>query len=134
MRSGLGAACLVLLPLVSCGGGESRPSQPKDGIEVELAPTQVTPGIETSFTVIVAYSLAGDSTAVINYCWRPRGVDICTCEQDQRIVSPPSGQVGLSHTRALDGPSELVVFLSEWPHPYSWTPLARASVLVTTAP
>src|SRR5512138_730038 len=104
MRHGLGAASLVLLSLVACGGGDGGADPPrKNGVAiVELAPTRVVSGLRTVFTATVAYSLAGDSTAVINYCWLPQGVDLCILEEDERIVSLPSGRVELSHIRALD--------------------------------
>jgi hypothetical protein len=126
----------VLLSLVACGRGDGGADPPrKNGVEiVVLTPTHVVPALRTVFTATVAYSLAGDSTAVINYCWLPQGVELCILEEDERIVTPPSGRVELSHIRALDGPSEFIVFLSESPHPNSWDPLDRASVLVTTAP
>lgn len=148
MRILVAALCAIILTgIVGCGGTETETVVEtiggskiigKDGISI----TSVSPdndlvdGVNTTFTVVVRYTLASTNSGELMIGFNTQEVDsFRMLSSASKIVSKGTGEYKFIVETTVkdwgeDGDFEVYVNLSENPHLNSWSPLATDSKIL----
>jgi hypothetical protein len=136
MRILVAALCvIILIGIAGCGGTETETTVEtisKDGINI----TSVSPdkdlvdGVNTTFTVVVRYTLASTNSGELMIGFNTQEVgSFGMISSASKIVSKGTGEYKFIVKATVkdwgeEGDFEVYVNLSENPHPNSWSPLA----------